>query len=370
MIRKSSLTAWVIICLFLFCGGCGQSQTIKLGYVAGLTGRLADLGTGGRNGALLAAEEINSAGGIKGRQLDLLVRDDQSDTNLSLQLDRELIDAGAVAIVGHVISATSLATIPLMNSRQVLMLSPTVRTAALTGIDDYFFSLITPIWPATEQQANYAFNQGIKTMAMVYDLNNRQYSEDWTGSFAKYYTNKSGEIVNTVTVSSTGKIDYADTSRKIIESGASGVLLVLGAVDTAMICQHLRKAGSNIVIFTSSWPVTAEFIKLAGKAASGIIMSSPFYDNDVTPSFTAFQKKFIDRFGNAPNYAAVYSYEAVKVIASSLEINADAKQLKQTLLQQKTFAGVTGPFSFDSFGDTIRGNYLLTVRNGRFEKIE
>ena len=360
----------LLLCFALLVGGCSQPKPVKIGFVAGLTGRLADLGGGGRDGALLAAEELNSAGGIKGARVELLLRNDKSDTLVALQADRELLDAGVVAIVGHVISSTGLAAAPLMNSRQVPMLSPTVRTARLTGIDDYFFSLITPIWPAAEQQARYALRSGIRKMTLIYDTNNCQYGEDWTGSFARSFTALGGEIAATLTVSSTKTLDYADISQKILASGASGVLIVTGAVDTAMICQHLRKAGSGMLIFTSSWPVTPEFIKLAGNYANGVVMSSPFDDQDQAASFVDFKKRFVARFGYAPNYAAVHSYEAVRVIADALTTNPDPKQLKQTILQKKTFNGLTGPFSFDGFGDTIRGNFLLTVHDGRFEVIE
>ena len=370
----SQKSVWLILMLVfvtIASSGCTHSQPVKIGFVAGLTGRLADLGTGGRDGALLATEEINQAGGVKRARVELLVRDDRSDVQQALKMDQELIDAGVVAIVGHVISSASLATVPLMNNKQTLMLSPTVRTAKLTGLDDYFFSLITPIWPATEQQAEYAVRQrGINHMLMIYDLNNRQYGEDWTSGFASAFIKRGGTVVDIFTMSSAKPIDYAEISKKIQASGATGVLLVAGAVDSAMICQHLRKAGSNIVVFTSSWPVTAEFIKLAGNYANGIIMSSPFDDYDQTPSFVAFQKKFVERFGYLPNYAAVHSYEAVKVIATALETNNDPKQLKQTILQKKTFAGLTGSFEFDQFGDTVRGNYLLTVRDGRFVVIK
>ena len=368
--QLTSAVLSLLLCFTLLVGGCSQPKPVKIGFAGGLTGRLADLGGGGRDGALLATEDLNAAGGIKGARVELLVRDDKSDVKVAVDVDSELLDAGVVAIVGHVISSAGLAAAPLMNSRQVLMLSPTVRTSQLTGIDDYFFSLITPIWPATEQQARYAFRSGIRKMTLIYDLNNQQYGQDWTGGFARSFTGLGGEIAATLTVSSVKTMDYADISKKILASGASGVLLVTGAVDTAMICQHLRKAGSGMLIFTSSWPVTPEFIKLAGSYANGVVMSSPFDDQDKTASFVDFQKRFTARFGYAPNYAAVHSYEAIRVIADALATNPDPKQLKQTILQKKTFAGLTGPFSFDAFGDTIRGNYLLTVHDGRFEVIE
>ena len=368
--QLTSAVLSLLLCFALLVGGCSQPKPVKIGFAGGLTGRLADLGTGGRDGALLACEDINAAGGVNGSRIELLVRDDKSDVQTALEVDRELLDAGAVAIVGHVISSTGLAAAPLMSSRQVPMLSPTVRTSQLTGIDDYFFSLITPIMPAAEQQARFAFRSGIRKMTLIYDLNNRQYGEDWTGSFARSFTGLGGEVAATLTVSSVKTMDYADISQKILASGATGVLLVTGAVDTAMLCQHLRKAGSGMLIFTSSWPVTPEFIKLAGSYANGVVMSSPFNDQDRTGAFVDFHKRFATRFGYAPNYAAVHSYEAVRLIAVALTTNPDPKQLKQTILQKKTFAGLTGPFSFDGFGDTIRGNFLLTVHDGRFEVIE
>ena len=143
-----------------------------------------------------------------------------------------------------------------------------------------------------------------------------------------------------------------------------------GAIDSAMLCQYLRKSGSRIAIFTSSWPVTDEFTKLGGEAVNGVILSSPYYDGDSTPAFTAFKQKYAERFGILPNYTTVYAYDAVRMIAAALEINDDPQKMKETILKQKTFQSLVGPFELNGFGDTIRGNYLLTVRDGRFEKIE
>lgn len=371
MLRTWAGALLSMLLLVMLGSGCSQSQSIKIGYVAGLTGRLADLGVGGRNGALIAVEEINATGGVKGRKLELVIRDDNVSPDKVIQVDQELIDSGVVVIVGHATSAPALTAVPLMNSKQILMISPTVRTSQLTGRDDYFFSLITPIAPATDKQAEYAFrNMGIHRITTVYDLANQQYGQDWVGGFKRTFNRLGGEITGELTLSSTDKVNYAQLSEQILSTGATGVLLVAGAVDSAMLCQHLRKSGTPIAIFTSSWPVANEFIQLTGDAARGIVMSSPFFDDDPNPAFRTFRTKYSERFGNLPNYAAVYSYEAIYVIAAALETNDDPKHLKETILQRKTFMGLTGSFEFDTYGDTIRGNYLLTVSNGRFEKLE
>ena len=98
--QLTSAVLSLLLCFTLLVGGCSQPKPVKIGFAGGLTGRLADLGTGGRDGALLATEDLNAAGGIKGARVELLVRDDKSDVQTALEVDRELLDAGVVAIVG------------------------------------------------------------------------------------------------------------------------------------------------------------------------------------------------------------------------------------------------------------------------------
>ena len=74
--------------------GCGRNDPIKIGLGGGLTGRVADRGIAGRDGVILAVEEKNSAGGIDGRLVELLVKDDRQDPVVAARVDRELIDAG------------------------------------------------------------------------------------------------------------------------------------------------------------------------------------------------------------------------------------------------------------------------------------
>lgn len=104
-----------ILILVLSGGGCDRNEPIKLGFVGGLTGRNSNLGVAGREGALLAVEQANEKGGIKGRQIRLIVKNDEQNSDVALKVDKELIEEGAVAIVGHMTSSMSLAAVPLMN---------------------------------------------------------------------------------------------------------------------------------------------------------------------------------------------------------------------------------------------------------------
>ena len=113
-------------------GGCDRRvEPIRVGFVAGLTGRHYGLGVSCRNGAQLAVEEINASGGVAGRPLELLVKDDAQDPEIAKRAVRELIRDRVVAILGHSTSSMAEATLAIADEEHVLMMSPTVELAPL-----------------------------------------------------------------------------------------------------------------------------------------------------------------------------------------------------------------------------------------------
>ena len=137
VVRYCALLA--LVCVLT---ACSKPEPIKIGFVAGLTGRVADLGTSSLNGAVLAVEQCNAAGGVAGRPVELIVRDDGQNSGAARQAVKELIDAKVEAIVGHVTSSMSMASITQANEAKLVMISPTVTTAELSGKDDYFFRVL------------------------------------------------------------------------------------------------------------------------------------------------------------------------------------------------------------------------------------
>ena len=94
--------------------GCSEQKPIKIGFVGGLSGRVADLGIGGRDGALLAVEHWNQNGGVNDRAVQLLVRDDQQNVETARKIVKQLLSEGVVAIIGHMTSSMSVTTVPLV----------------------------------------------------------------------------------------------------------------------------------------------------------------------------------------------------------------------------------------------------------------
>ncbi len=352
--------------------GCEKDEgPIKVGFVGGLTGRLSDLGTAGRDGVILAVEEINGKGGIHGRPIELITKDDKQNPKEALRVDQELLDDGVVAIIGHMTSTMSMAAIPLANNEKILMISPTTSTIKVSGIDDYFIRMLPPNNAETDHLARYASKVlGLKKMAAVYDLSNRDYTEGFFNNFKKEFQRLGGEINTVLTITSGKDTDFVKSAESLLGAGPEGILIVTGARDAAMMSQRIRMKHSKILIFSCGWAMTEDLLHDGGPAVEGLVFSQLFDRESHDPAYMAFKKKFEERFGKTPNFAAALGYEAALVLFKALSENADPRELKTTILRQQTIMGLQGNFKMDKYGDPQRARLLMTVKNGEFKALE
>ena len=362
------ITALILSMVIIAVSGCEKGKKpIKVGFVGCLTGRLSDLGTAGRNGVILAVEEINRKGGIDGRPVELITRDDRQEPEVALRVDRELIDQGVVAIIGHMTSTMTMAALPLLNREKVVLISPTTSTDELRGIDDYFIRVIPPNGAEIDHLTDYAYRvMGVKRIAAVYDLSNRGYTERYVRGFRKRFEALGGRISDLISFTSGKDVSFISLANELEKSGPDGILVVAGALDTAMICQRIRAAGLDVPIISCGWAMTADLLHDGGPAVEGVVFSQLFDRQSRNRIYTEFRRRFAERFGEPPSFAAAHGYEAVMVLFKALSRNPDPHKLKETILEQHRFQGVQGEFSVDAYGDPQRKRFLVTVQNGRF----
>ncbi|MBW1781799.1 MAG: ABC transporter substrate-binding protein [Deltaproteobacteria bacterium] len=359
----------IAVCLAGIAGCDKKEQPIKIGFVGGLTGRFSDLDTSGRNGVLLAIEQINRAGGIHGRPVELIIKDDRHDPREALRVDQELIDEGVVAIIGHMASAMSTAVLPLINKEKILMVSPTTSTDQLTGIDDYFIRVMPSNKAEADYLARYAYSEmGIKKIAAVYDLANRAYTEGFLDNFRRAFERLGGKVIFAEPYTSGEGTDFAEVAVSLIRPYPDAVLVVAGSLDAAMICQHIRMNRATLPIFSCGWAMTDAFVKHGGPAVEGVMFSQLFDEKCQDRRYVTFKRKYKERFGEEPDFAAVHGYEAAGVILKVLSKNSDPETLKATLLKQRIFQGVQGDFNLDAYGDPQRRRILITVKGGAFQR--
>lgn len=350
--------------------GCSDQTPVKIGFVGGLSGRVADLGISGRNGALLAVDDWNRAGGVNGRPIKLLIRDDHQNPQTARKVVTELIDENVVAIIGHMTSSMSVATVPIVNARRIPMISPTTTTTALDSLDDYFFRVIDSTTRYASKNAAYQFKTlGRKRIATVLDVGNRAYTENWANDFKQTFESLGGTIVHTEEFQSSAQIDLAAIARKLLSYQADAVLIVANSLDAALLCQQIRKLDPKVGLSASEWAATERLVELGGRAVEGILIAQFINREDSSSRYSDFKRAYMESFGREPGFAGMAGYDAANVTLSALA-KAGNDDLKNAILSSATYEGVQGIIHMDAFGDSMRKAYLTTVNGGKFQAIQ
>jgi len=349
---------------------CQEQSPLKVGFVGGLTGRVAGLGVAGRDGVLLAVEEVNRAGGVKGRKLELLARDDQQNDEIAKQVTGELIDNGVVALIGRMTSAMAMTMQPQVNQARVVLISPTVTTNRLNDQDDYVFRLTYPLKTNAEKTVNYALAHGLKSFAVTIETGNAAFTEDWYESFRKPFEAAGGRIVQVERFKSGEEGGFLGIAERLLKAKPDAVLLLSGAMDAALTCQQLRKLGSKVTLFGSEWAFTSDIINFGGSSVEEMLAFVTYDPVSQAPAHTAFLHNFEKRFGYKPSFAAVLAYESARLLVAGLERNPQREGLKEALLQTGSLEGLQGHVRIGRYGDAERQTYLGVVRNGQFTTVQ
>jgi len=365
---------WQFVAALLAIGGalagCVPPEPLRLGFLGGLSGRVADLGIAGRNGAMLAVEIRNSSGGVNGRVVELLVEDDKQDPDLARKAVGRLLERKVEAIIGPMTSAMAVATVPLVNEAELVMLSPTVTTTTLTGIDDHFLRVIASTAEYARISAADHFERlGLRRVAVAYDLRNRAYTEGWLADYRHAFESAGGTLNITVPFSSSEETSFADLAGRLLSAKPELVLILANSVDAALLAQQIRKRDGVVRIGTSEWAATERLIELGGKAVEGVMIAQ-FVDRDSTqPAYVAFRRRYVERFGQEPGFGGLTAFDAANVVLDALVARQPGQTLKQVILVRGVFSGAQSEIRFDATGDAARETYLTTIRDGSFVRL-
>ena len=371
MARKDFLIGgFALAALFVF-AGCSKDP-VKLGLSLVLTGINSEIGVTGRNGAELALARINAAGGVKGRQLVFVIRDDKNDPDEAVKADEELLSAGVVAIIGHMSSRSGLKAIPYMNDRSKLLISPTISSAAYNAKDDWFFRMIAPNDRQGRNLAEYAYRDlGLRRISSAYEYSNRAYTENVYRSFKTAFEALGGKVDEAVVLESTKDFDFRGFAARLAASKPDGILSVASPYENGNLCQQLALLGSDLPVFAGMWAMTEDLLRYGGKTADRMRIAGAMDPTSKKQRFLEFGEEYKKRYGENPTFASVYSFEAVEVLASAMRraSSFEPADLKKALLSLGEIDGLQDRFSFDGFGDTDRGYLVFSVRDGAFHRV-
>jgi len=357
----------VVACLL---SACSEPQPVRIGFIGGISGRGADLGINGRNGALLAIEQRNATGGIDGRRVELMSRDDGGDPEHAKRMFHELVAAGCEAVIGPMTSAIALALAPEANEARIPLISPTVTTNALSGKDDYFFRVVAPTRSFTQTSARHlATRLNLKRLGVIYDAGNAAYAGSWLADFRQAFVGEDRQIAIVVTFESNAQEHFMPLAERLLAERIDGILILANSLDAALIAQQVRKHDPQVVLAASEWAATSKLTELGGRAVEGMSLASFLDESDTSPRYLAFHDSYRARFGGEPSFAGLTGFDAANTVIEAIEKRPPDQTLRDYLSSSRHVPGAQGAFEFDRFGDGQRSTFITTVRNGRLERL-
>jgi branched-chain amino acid transport system substrate-binding protein len=353
--------------LLLLLPGCQSTSPIVIGFAAEITGRRSELGVDGRDGAQLAVNHINAQGGVAGRPLRLLVYDDQSDPNTARQVDRMIMEQGAVALIGHMTSEMTKAVLEQNNQAGLLTISPTASSSEFSGLDDYFLRVLPDTASMGRALADYIYtHSAVDRVLLVYDLSNLSYTQSLSEAFQRQFSHLGGDADQSISFTS-NESDLKGIAFAIRAAQPQAVVLLTSAFDGALLLQYVRPALPNTRFFGASWSVTNELIAKGGRHVDGVELISVYDPNYASASYQAFLQAYQQQYSRRPSLAASHAYETVLVLAEALQqTDGQAQGLKTAVLEIQNFPGLQGEISFDPYGDVSRPLFMTRVIDGQF----
>lgn len=363
--------AGLIVMLAAATAACRRGEELIIGFCGCLVGKTADLGVPARDAVTMAVEQRNRRGGVAGRPVRLLVANDQQSPETAVRADQGLIDAGAVAIIGHMTSDLTTAALPLINRRRVVLLSPTAAASTLAGRDDYFFRLRQGNSGETDAVAHYAaLVAGVRQVVVAVEWINRQYTFDWAERFDEAFIRHGGQKISRRVFSSNPRPDYRIIIKDIMAQKPQAVAIAADAADAAMLCQQLRKHGFVGMIILAGWAMTPLLVQHGGMAVEGVVAALPHVDDANNAKWRAFVEGFVARFGYEPNFAAMHAFDAAQLLFAAAEKAARrGGGLKEALNDIRRLDGLQGPIELDRYGDASGRFWLETIREGKLRVI-
>ncbi|HZZ19252.1 MAG TPA: ABC transporter substrate-binding protein [Opitutaceae bacterium] len=373
MIRiKRSLVAALAALSVLSAASLAQ-ETVKIGEYASLTGKEAAFGTSSHNGTLLAIEEANAAGGVLGRQIELVTEDDQSKQGESSTIVKKLISRDkVVGILGEVASMRSLEAAPICQAYKTPMISPSSTNPKVTQIGSYIFRVcfIDPFQGTV--MAKFAKDTlKLHRVAMLTSV-----SSAYSVGLAKYFKERfladGGEIVIEQKFTE-GDKDFNAQLTAIKAAGVDGIFVPGYYTEAALIAKQARELEMMMPLFGGDGWEAPELIEIGGTAVEGCYYSTHYSPQVDTPKVQSFVTRYKARYdGKVPDAMAALGYDSAMVMIDAIKRAGTTEEpaVRNALAATNGFEGVTGTTTMDKDRNPTKAAVVIEVKDGKFKFVQ
>jgi branched-chain amino acid transport system substrate-binding protein len=354
-------------------GSAPAQETIKIGEYASLTGKEAAFGQSSHKGTLLAVEEIDSKGGVLGRQVELITDDNQSKQGESATIVKKLIfREKVVGILGEVASMRSLEAAPLCQAYKIPMISPSSTNPKVTEIGNYIFRVcfIDPFQGTV--MAKFAKETlKIHRVAVLTSVSSA-YSVGLAKYFKQRFTDDGGEVVIEQKYTE-GDKDFNAQLTAIKAAGVEGIFIPGYYTEAALISRQARELDMKIPLFGGDGWEAPELVKIGGEAVEGCYYSTHYSPQVDTPAVKEFVARFKARFGGeVPDAMAALGYDSAEVMVDAIRRagSTEGPAIREALAATKGYQGVTGDTTMDKDRNASKAAVVIMVKNGEFKFVQ
>lgn len=370
MIKKRLLIVTVISILFFSLGiiTFAQSNTVKIGLSAPITGNYAEYGEMIQNGVQIAADEINAKGGIRGKKIEIVIRDSEGNPARATSIAQEFVNnPGIVAEIGDFTSTACMAAAPIYESAGLVQLSPSASHPDFASLGDYMFSIDGRTSGETLFLARAVFKNHFKCKSVaVVHINN-----DWGVATMENFVKaaeEQGLIVTGIESHMEAETDFSALLTNLKRGNPDALFIADMYNEASQIVRQIEKMGWDIPKAGSNAIYSEEFLELAGKAAEGLITTTPFDVNEDREVVKNFVAEFEKRTGKKPVVYAAEGYDCMNLLAQAMEKNGfNRKDIRDALAATGTYVGATGEFTLFEIGDVLREYLLLIVADNEWK---
>lgn len=383
MQKRSKKLAILVAFIFMFSilAGCGSKTaeqkapagTIKVGLNVELSGGAATYGTDARDGALLAIEQINAAGGVLGQQIEPIVRDCKSAADEAMTISSALVGEGIVAQIGPLTSGDVAGSTPIMMERKIPLIAPAATAVNVTvnertgAVRDYIFRVcfIDPFQGTL--MAQFATDNLKAKTAVIYKDSSTDYAKGLAEYFRKTFEAKGGTILTEEGFVKDDR-DFKAVLTKIKTVNPDFIYVPGYYQEVAPLVKQARELGITSPIGGCDGWVSDDMVKVAGPTnLNNTFLTTDFSAEDQDAKVVKFVADFKAKYNKTPNSFNALGYDAALLLAQGLKDAGEAnpEKLKTALAGIKDFVGVTGKMTMDANHNPVKAGVIVEYYGGK-----
>lgn len=370
--------------LFTCLAGCGNKANewnvdsesglteLLIGGIGPLSGDYANYGLSVKNGAAVAVEEINKAGGVNGFKFVLDFQDSQGDPDSAVSAYGKLMDKGMKVSLGTVLSGECASVVAAAKNDDILILTPSASAKDAIANNDKAFRVCFNDPAQGTVSADYIADNNLAKKVAVFYASDLDYSVGLFETFEKEAKTKGLEIVTSQTFTASTNTDFSTQINAIKSSGAEIVFLPIYAAEAATFLTQANGKLDNVTYFGCDG-LDGILTKVSNASlVEGVMMLTPFSADGTAENVQSFVKAYKEANNNdTPDQFAADGYDAVYAIAEALR-KADVKAENRedyssklvAAMTEVTVKGVTGEMTWTADGEPVKGATVVVIKDG------